>query len=113
MGPLPNGYSNYINGICGVVKYGDGECYEFYFNKISQIPSVFPVDVNVVVGSGVNDYAGDIEIYSKNNNSFEYGPYLPYPLNGAATVQYGDSLIVLGGVDGYCYCDNSGNMVVT
>ena len=74
---------------------------------------IFCVDVKVVVGSGVSDSIGDIEIYSQNNNSFEYGPLLPYTLNGAATVQYGDSLIVVGGYNGLCYCDNSGSVVVT
>ena len=65
-------------------------------------------DVKVVVGSGYNDYYGDIEIYSKNDNTFQVGPSLPKPLEGAATVQYGDSFIVVGGIDANCYCDNSG-----
>ena len=26
MGPVPNAINNYINGICGVVKDGDGKC---------------------------------------------------------------------------------------
>ena len=80
---------------------------------MTYIPFVSSIDVKVVVGSGVNDYIGDIEIYSQNNNSFQYGPVLPYTLHGAATVQYGDSLIVLGGVNGYCNCDNSGKIVIT
>ena len=62
----------------------------------------------MVVGSGYQDYSGDIEIYSKNYNSFQAGPSLPKPLEGAATVQYGDSFIVVGGFDWNCYCDNSG-----
>ena len=62
----------------------------------------------MVVGSGYQDYSGDIEIYSKNDNSFQVGPSLPKPLEGAATVQYGDSFIVVGGFDWNCYCDNSG-----
>ena len=70
------------------------------------------LDVKVVVGSGETDYVGDIEIYSQNNNSFQYGPALPYPLKGAATVQYGDSLIIVGGYNDNCYCDNSGRTVI-
>ena len=66
-------------------------------------------DVKVVVGSGINDYyGGDIEIYSQRDNSFQNGPPLPKPLEGAASVQYGDSFIVVGGYDYDCYCDNSG-----
>ena len=62
----------------------------------------------VVVGSGYNDYTGAIEIYSQNDNSFQNGPPLPKPLEGAASIQYGDSFIVVGGYDYNCYCDNSG-----
>ena len=69
-------------------------------------------DVKVVVGSGYNDYTGDIEIYSQNDNSFQYGPPLPKQLEGAASVQYGDSFIVVGGYDYNCYCDNSGNTII-
>ena len=65
-------------------------------------------DVKVVVGSGYQDYIGEVEIYSKNDNSFQYGPSLPYALEGAATVQYGDSIILVGGLRYDCYCDNSG-----
>ena len=74
----------------------------------------FSIDVKVVVGSGTSyNVLLDTEIYSQNDNSFQYGPLLPYSLAGAATVQYGNSLIVIGGVNGDCFCDNSGNMVVT
>ena len=74
----------------------------------TSIPCFF-TDVNVVVGSGVSDFFnGDIEIYSQNNNSFQTGPKLPYPLQGAASVQYGDSFIVVGGYNSMCACDNSG-----
>ena len=62
----------------------------------------------MVVGSGYNDYYGDIEIYSQRDNSFQYGPSLPQPLEGAASVQYGDSFLLVGGFDYNCYCDNSG-----
>ena len=67
----------------------------------------------MVVGSGYNDYTGVIEIYSQNDNSFQNGPPLPKPLEGAASVQYGDSFIVVGGYDYNCYCDNSGNTIFT
>ena len=70
-------------------------------------------DVKVVVGSGYNDYSGEIMIYSQNDNSFQVGPPLPKPLEGAASVQYGDSFIVVGGYDYNCYCDNSGNTVIS
>ena len=63
--------------------------------------------MKVIVGSGYNDYMGEIEIYSQNDNSFQYGPNLPAALEGAATVQYGDSIIVVGCFDYNCYCDNS------
>ena len=72
---------------------------------------MFFIDVNVVVGSGVSDFFyGDIEIYSQKSNSFESGPNLPYPLQGAASVQYGDTFIVVGGYKSECECDNSGKM---
>ena len=78
--------------------------------KHNSIPC-FVTDVNVVVGSGVSDFFnGDIEIYSQKSNSFESGPNLPYPLQGAASVQYGDTFIVVGGYNSECYCDNSGKM---
>ena len=48
-------------------------------------------------------------IYSKIDNAFQVGPSLPKPLEGAASVPYGDSFIVVGGFDNNCYCDNSGN----
>ena len=71
----------------------------------------FFIDVNVVVGSGVSDFFyGDIEIYSQKSNSFESGPNLPYPLQGAASVQYGDTFIVVGGYNNECSCDNSGKV---
>jgi len=86
--PPTNNYYSYLSGICGVVKTSD--------------------DVNVVVGSGVSDFFyGDIEIYSQKSNSFESGPNLPYPLQGAASVQYGDTFIVVGGYNSECSCDNS------
>ena len=66
-------------------------------------------DVKVVVGSGKSwGYLTDIEIFSQKDNTFQTGPNLPYALEGAATVQYGDSFIVVGGFNGNCYCDNSG-----
>ena len=67
----------------------------------------------MVVGSGANEYVGVTEIYSQNDNSFQFGPPLPYSLKGAATVQYGDSFIVVGGYSGLCYCDNSGKIGIT
>ena len=70
-------------------------------------------DVKVVVGSGYNDYLGEVEIFSKNDNSFQYGPYLPYAIEGAATVQYGDSIILVGGLRYDCYCDNSGKLLIS
>ena len=71
-------------------------------------------DVKVVVGSGYNDYyGGDIEIYSQRDDSFQNGPPLPKPLEGAASVQYGDSFIVVGGYDYNCYCDNSGEIIIS
>ena len=69
-------------------------------------------DVKVVVGSGYDNYGGDIEIYSKRDNSFLYSPPLPKPLEDAASVQYGDSFIVVGGYDYNCYCDNSGEIII-
>ena len=66
----------------------------------------------MVIGSGYQDYTGEIEIYSQNDNSFQYGPTLPKSLEGAASVQYGDSFIVVGGLDNYCYCDNSGITII-
>ena len=112
MAPATNSYYMYISGICGVVKTSDGMCYFDHFKKTSYFHLISKLDVNVIVGSGVSDlYGGETEIYSQNNNSFEFGPVLPYPLQGAATVQYGDSLIVIGGYDNNCYCDNSGNFV--
>ena len=72
-----------------------------------------PKDVKVVVGSGYNDYYGESEIYSKNDNSFQYGPNLPYAIEGPATVQYGDSIILVGGLRYDCYCDNSGKLLIS
>ena len=71
-----------------------------------------PKDVKVVVGSGYNDYYGESEIYSKNDNSFQYGPNLPYAIEGPATAQYGDSIILVGGLRYDCYCDNSGKLLI-
>ena len=65
--------------------------------------------MKVVVGSGYNEYIGEIMLYSQNDNSFQNGPSLPKPLEGAASVQYGDSFLVVGGYDNNCYCDNTGN----
>ena len=99
MGPVPNpnAYSNYVSGICGVVKANDGNdhvmCEKLWFNYY------FVIDVKVVVGSGFYDYSGEIMIYSQKDNSFQFGPSLPRPLEGAASVQYGDSFIVVGGYD--------------
>ena len=64
----------------------------------------------MVVGSGAEGVGDDyrtIEIYSQNDNLFQYGPRLPVGLEGAATVPYGDSIIVVGGFDDNCYCDSS------
>ena len=69
---------------------------------------MFSLDNKVVVGNGLNDYFGQTEIYFQSNNSFQDGPFLPYSLEGATTVQFGDSLIVLGGNE-----YNTGKVLVT
>ena len=38
MGPLPNNYDNYVNGICGVVKNGDGKCHEYALKMVRESP---------------------------------------------------------------------------
>ena len=110
MGPVPNpnAYYNYVSGICGVVKTNDGN--NNLFQKMISFDLQFVIDVKVVVGSGYNDYTGEIMIYSQKDNSFQFGPSLPKVLEGAASVPYGDSFIVVGGYDNMnCYCESSGN----
>ena len=68
----------------------------------------------MVIGSGKSyyNYITDTEIYSKNDNSFEMGPPVPYQVEGAASVQYGDSFIVVGGYSADCYCEKSGEIFI-
>ena len=68
----------------------------------------------MVVGSGKSYYnvITDTEIYSQNDNSFQMGPSVPYHVEGAASVQYGDSFIVVGGFNWDCYCEKSGKIFI-
>jgi hypothetical protein len=104
-------YHDYAS--CGVIKTADGKASVQLlwavpaFTKHTDSKILF-LDTLVIVSGGDYSTPGTVDIYSYKDNNCSLGTPLPYALQFAATVPFGDSFVIAGGYRMDSFTDSIG-----